>query len=220
MPWDQILDQLRHSQHTRLPVYEGDIDRIIGVLHMKRVVHRARARARLDREGLIDAASTRDAYFVPSGTTLNTQLLNFQRDKRRMAFVVDEYGDIPGPRSPSRTSLEEIVQEFTTDPATMMHKKTVHRSPIGRRQLRRERLDHDPRIEPFHALESAHRWTEDLERPDRRIPRDHSRTRHHAETVGLHAREVLQTGDNAIKTVRIRPPPAAPAPQAHSRRAT
>jgi len=45
---------------------------------------------------LIEAASERDVYFVPSGTTLNNQLLNFQREKRRMAFVVDEYGDIQG----------------------------------------------------------------------------------------------------------------------------
>src|SRR5271169_4584354 len=103
--WNKVLEQLRQTQHTRLPVYEGDIDRIIGVLHMKRVVHEL-ARGHLDREGLIEAASVRDAYFVPSGTTLNTQLLNFQRDKRRMAFVVDEYGDIQG-----LVTLEEIVGE-------------------------------------------------------------------------------------------------------------
>src|ERR1700734_953423 len=74
--WDKVLEQLRQSQHTRLPVYESDIDRIIGVLHMKRVVHEL-ARGRLDREGLIEAATTRDAYFAPSGTTLNQQLSNF-----------------------------------------------------------------------------------------------------------------------------------------------
>ncbi len=104
--WDKVLDQLRQSQHTRLPVYEGDIDRIIGVLHMKRVVHEL-ARGRLNREALIDASSVRDTYFVPSGTTLNTQLLNFQRDKRRMAFVVDEYGDIQG-----LVTLEDILEEI------------------------------------------------------------------------------------------------------------
>src|ERR1022692_3225326 len=93
--WDNIVEQLRQSQHTRLPVYEGDIDRILGVLHMKRVVHEL-ARGRLNRSSLIEAATAREAYFAPSGTTLNTQLLNFQRDKRRMAFVVDEYGDIQG----------------------------------------------------------------------------------------------------------------------------
>src|SRR5450631_934262 len=108
--WDRVLEQLRQSQHTRLPVYEGEIDRIIGVLHMKRVVHEL-ARGRMDRAALIEASSVRDAYFVPSGTTLNTQLLNFQREKRRLAFVVDEYGDIQGLVT-LEDILEEIVGEF------------------------------------------------------------------------------------------------------------
>src|ERR1700689_4885001 len=126
--WDRVIEQLRQSQHTRLPVYQGEIDRIIGVLHMKQVVHEL-ARGRLDREALIASAGARDAYFVPSGTTLNTQLLNFQRDKRRMAFVVDEYGDIQGLVT-LEDILEEIVGEFTTDPATMMH-KDVHAEADG-----------------------------------------------------------------------------------------
>src|SRR5580700_2865316 len=118
--WDRVVEQLRQSQHTRLPVYEGEIDRIIGVLHMKQVVHEL-ARGRLNREALVESAGAREAYFVPSGTTLNAQLLNFQRDKRRMAFVVDEYGDIQGLVT-LEDILEEIVGEFTTDPATMMHR--------------------------------------------------------------------------------------------------
>ena len=52
--WDKMLEQLRQSQHTRLPVYEGEIDRIMGVLHMKQVVHEL-ARGRLDRDALIEA---------------------------------------------------------------------------------------------------------------------------------------------------------------------
>src|SRR6202030_18985 len=108
--WDRIVEQLRQSQHTRLPVYEGEIDRIIGVLHMKQVV-RELARGRLNQDTLAAAAGAREAYFVPSGTTLNTQLLNFQRNKRRMAFVVDEYGDIQGLVT-IEDILEEIVGEF------------------------------------------------------------------------------------------------------------
>jgi Mg2+/Co2+ transporter CorB len=201
--WDRVLEQLRQSQHTRLPVYEGEIDRIIGVLHMKRVVHEL-ARGRLDRTALIEAASTRDAYFVPSGTTLNTQLLNFQRDKRRIAFVVDEYGDIQGLVT-LEDILEEIVGEFTTDPATMMH-KDVHREADGSFVANASTT--------VRALNRSMRWN---------LPTDGPKTLNgliveFLETIpepgttlklADYMLEVLQTGDNAIKTVRIRPPPPA-----------
>jgi Mg2+/Co2+ transporter CorB len=198
--WDVIVDQLRQSQHTRLPVYEGDIDRIIGVLHMKRVVHEL-ARGRLDREALVETASRRDAYFVPSGTTLNTQLLNFQRDKRRMAFVVDEYGDIQGLVT-LEDILEEIVGEFTTDPAAMMH-KDVHRDADGSFVANASTT--------IRALNRSMRWN---------LPTDGPKTLNgliveFLETIpepgttlklADYMLEVLQTSDNAIKTVRIRPP--------------
>jgi Mg2+/Co2+ transporter CorB len=202
--WDKVLEQLRQSQHTRLPVYEGDIDRIIGVLHMKRVVHEL-ARGRLDREGLIEAATTRDAYFAPSGTTLNMQLSNFQRDKRRMAFVVDEYGDIQGLVT-LEDILEEIVGEFTTDPAAMMH-KDVHRDADGSFVANASTT--------IRALNRSMRWN---------LPTDGPKTLNgliveFLETIPEpgttfklkdYMLEVLQTGDNAIKTVRIRPPEPAP----------
>jgi len=201
--WDRVVEQLRQSQHTRLPVYEGEIDRIIGVLHMKRVVHEL-ARGKLDRAGLIEAASTRDAYFVPSGTTLNTQLLNFQRDKRRIAFVVDEYGDIQGLVT-LEDILEEIVGEFTTDPATMMH-KDVHPEADGSFVANASTT--------IRALNRSMRWN---------LPTDGPKTLNgliveFLETIpepgttlklADYMLEVVQTGENAIKTVRIRPPPPA-----------
>ena len=200
--WDTIIEQLRQSQHTRLPVYRGDIDRLVGVLHMKRVVHEL-ARGRLERESLIEAAGERDAYFVPSGTTLNNQLLNFQREKRRMAFVVDEYGDIQGLVT-LEDILEEIVGEFTTDPATMMH-KDVHREADGSFVVNASST--------IRALNRSMRWN---------LPTDGPKTLNgliveYLETIpepgttlklADYMLEVLQTGDNAIKTVRIRPPPA------------
>ena len=198
--WDRMVEQLRQSQHTRLPVYEGEIDRIIGVLHMKQVVHEL-ARGRLDRAALIEAAGAREAYFVPSGTTLNTQLLNFQRNKRRMAFVVDEYGDIQGLVT-LEDILEEIVGEFTTDPATMMH-KDVHAEADGSFVANASAT--------IRALNRSMRWN---------LPTDGPKTLNgliveFLETIpepgttlklADYMLEVLQTGDNAIKTVRIRPP--------------
>jgi Mg2+/Co2+ transporter CorB len=202
--WDRIVEQLRQSQHTRLPVFQGEIDRIIGVLHMKQVVHEL-ARGRLDRDALIAAAGAREAYFVPSGTTLNTQLVNFQRDKRRMAFVVDEYGDIQGLVT-LEDILEEIVGEFTTDPATMMH-KDVHAEADGSFVANASAT--------IRAINRSMRWN---------LPTDGPKTLNgliveFLETIpepgttlkmADYMLEVLQTGDNAIKTVRIRPPLPTP----------
>jgi Mg2+/Co2+ transporter CorB len=202
--WDRILEQLRQSQHTRLPVYQGEIDRIIGLLHMKQVVHEL-ARGHLDQDTLTAAAQAREPYFVPSGTTLNTQLLNFQRNKRRMAFVVDEYGDIQGLVT-IEDILEEIVGEFTTDPATMMH-KDVHAEADGSFVASASAT--------IRALNRSMRWN---------LPTDGPKTLNgliveFLETIpepgttlkmADYMLEVLQTADNAIKTVRIRPPEPTP----------
>ena len=117
--WDNVLDQLRQSQHTRLPVYEGEIDRIIGVLHMKRVV-REMVRGELDRAHLVALAARQEPVYVPEGTTLNQQLVAFQGQRRRHAYVVDEYGDVQGLVT-LEDILEEIVGEFTTQPS-ILHK--------------------------------------------------------------------------------------------------
>jgi Mg2+/Co2+ transporter CorB len=198
--WDRVMEQLRQIQHTRLPVYAGDIDRIIGVLHMKQVVHEI-ARGRFDRAAMIQAAGARDVYFVPSGTALNTQLLNFQRGKRRMAFVVDEYGDIQGLITIDDI-LEEIVGEFTTDPATMMH-KDVHAEADGSFVASASAT--------IRALNRSMRWNLPVDGPKtlngliveflETIPEPGTTLK-----LADYTLEVLQTGDNAIKTVRVRPP--------------
>jgi Mg2+/Co2+ transporter CorB len=201
--WDAILEQLRQCQHTRLPVYEGELDKIIGLLHMKAAVHEL-ARGTFDRESLVTIAREREAYFVPSGTTLNTQLLNFQRDRRRLAFVVDEYGDIQGLVT-IEDILEEIVGEFTTDPATMMH-KDVHAEGDGSFVVNASAS--------VRALNRSMRWN---------LPTDGPKTLNGIITevlesipepgttlkVADYVLEVLQTADNAVKTARVLPPQAS-----------
>jgi Mg2+/Co2+ transporter CorB len=115
--WDDILEQLRSSPHTRLPVYEDTLDNVIGILHLKTVAQ-SMAHGELDKETLIKLARGREPYFVPAGTPLHTQLQNFQRNRRRIALVVNEYGDLQGLVT-LEDLLEEIVGEFTTDPATL-----------------------------------------------------------------------------------------------------
>ena len=126
--WSDILKQITNSQHTRLPVYRGDINNIIGILHMRNaldLLHQPDAEKE-GKEGLVQRMQK--AYFVPEGTPLNTQLLQFQREKRRLGVVVDEYGDVMGLVT-LEDILEEIVGEFTSDPAT--HIKEVHRQKDG-----------------------------------------------------------------------------------------
>jgi len=110
---EQILDQLAHTRHTRLPVYEGDINQICGVLHMRNL-------AQLIQQGKLTKAAitavVHEPYFVPESTPLHTQLLNFQKQSRRIGIVVDEYGDVEGVVT-LEDILEEIVGEMSHDEA-------------------------------------------------------------------------------------------------------
>jgi Mg2+/Co2+ transporter CorB len=201
--WEEILDRLRATPHTRLPVYEGELDNLIGLLHMKRVA-RELVRGELSRERLVELARGRESYFVPEGTALNVQLAHFQRNRRRFAFVVNEYGDIEGLVT-LEDILEEIVGEFTTDPATVTH-KDVHAERPGVFIVNASAT--------VRALNRALGW---------QLPTGGPKTVNgllleHLETipdpgtmvrVGAYEFEVLQMADNAIRTVRVR----APAPQ-------
>jgi len=111
-PLDTVLRQLSQAQHTRLPVYRESIDDIVGILHLRNVIADLE-RGRLDKDSLL--TRTRECDFIPEGTSLNTQLLNFQGNRRRIGIVVDEYGDVIGLVT-LEDILEEVVGEFTTDP--------------------------------------------------------------------------------------------------------
>ena len=103
---------IANSQHTRLPVYRNNIDQVVGVLHLRRLANLADRS--FDKESISELLD--EPYFVPEGTPLSIQLVQFQRRGLRIAMVVDEYGDIQGIVT-LEDILEEIVGEFTTDPA-------------------------------------------------------------------------------------------------------
>lgn len=108
---DALLSDIRTSQHTRVPVYKGDINNIIGILHLRNAA-RIMSQPNVSKASIVQEA--REPYFVPESTPLHTQLLNFQQQKRRIGIVVDEYGDVQGLVT-LEDILEEIVGEFTTD---------------------------------------------------------------------------------------------------------
>jgi len=197
--WATILQQLRNSEHTRLPLFRDGVDHIVGVIHLRTLLEPLAGRE-LSRELLVENAE--DPYFVPEGTPLNRQLINFQRARQRIAFVVDEYGDIQGLVT-LEDILEEIVGEFTTDPATL-HK-----------DVRRESdttwlVDGGANVR---ALNRMLNWN---------LPTDGPKTLNgviveHLETIpatGLgfeldgYPIEIVETSDNAVKTVRIHAPEA------------
>ena len=106
-----IVDAIRTSQHTRLPVFRENISDLVGILHLRRA---ARFLSQDDFTKADLVQETEEPYFVPKGTPMQTQLLEFQKERQRIAFVVDEYGDVQGLVT-LEDILEEIVGEFTTD---------------------------------------------------------------------------------------------------------
>ncbi|WP_299201991.1 HlyC/CorC family transporter [uncultured Amphritea sp.] len=101
---DVIIDQLSNTAHTRMPVYRGELNKVVGILHMRNL-------AQVFRQDSVTKAAIlqviHEPYFVPESTPLQTQLLNFQQESRRIALVVDEYGDIQGV-----VTLEDILEEI------------------------------------------------------------------------------------------------------------
>jgi magnesium and cobalt exporter, CNNM family len=194
-PIAEITKQLSHCSHTRLPIYEDSLDNIIGILHVRKALHLL-AQENLTEETLNNI--TKEAYFIPEGTPLNTQLIQFQRQRRRTGLVVDEYGDIVG-----LVTLEdifrEIVGEFTAD--SIDEDKDIHPQQDGSflingtaniREINRNNHWHLPTEGPktingliLEVLESI---------PDPGV----------SLRIENYVIEVVQTTDNTIKTVRIR----------------
>ncbi len=107
---ERISQQIATSHHTRLLVYEGSLDQIVGILHVRRILHTLAS-------GEVTALALREVveepYYVPDGTPLFSQLRQFQENQKRLALVVDEYGELQGLVS-LEDLLEEMVGEFTT----------------------------------------------------------------------------------------------------------
>jgi len=194
--WADIVQQISASQHTRLPVYKGGIDNVLGIVHLRNVIA-VHKHGELTRDAFMKVI--RDPYFIPEGTALNTQLLNFQQQRRRIALVVDEYGDIQGLVTLDDI-LEEIVGEFTTDPSAVS--KEIHPQEDGTYLVEGSANIRD--------LNRLMQWN---------LPTDGPKTLNgmiieYLETIpeagtslllAGYPLEIVQTTANAVKTVRIDP---------------
>jgi Mg2+/Co2+ transporter CorB len=117
-PMDVVTQRISTSYHNKLPVYEGEINKILGVLHVRKVVALL-AEGPLTREDLLESLT--DAYFVPAGTAVTQQMQYFQEQRQRIAVVVDEYGEVQG-----LVTLEDIVEEIVGEFTTSLPRSDVH----------------------------------------------------------------------------------------------
>ncbi len=117
---EKIAENIRTIDYTRFPLYKGDLDKVIGILHVRDAAEFLYSDT---PSKVMLTKAAKDPYFVPEGTPLHTQLINYQSQQLRMAMVVDEYGDIQGLVT-LEDLLEEIVGEFTTDLANS--NKEIH----------------------------------------------------------------------------------------------
>jgi len=190
----EILETISKSSHTLLPVFKKDLNEVIGFMHMRNMSKL------IDIEEINKAELMQlieEAYFVPESTPLHTQLFKFQNNKKRMAIVVDEYGDVQGIIT-IEDILEEIVGNFTTN----LSEETddIHPQPDGTyiidgtatvREINKA-LDWDLPIDGPKTLNGL--LTEMLEM----IPEKNVCVR-----LPFHCAEILNVQDNGIRTVKM-----------------
>lgn len=194
-PIETILQQIATSHHTRMLVTQGANEDVIGILHIRKVMHQMQ-QGEITLDMLREVLS--EPYYVPSGTPLYTQLQQFQEKHERMALVVDEYGELKGLLS-LEDILEEIVGDFTTQSPTAS--ATYHRQPDGSwlvdggallRDINRKLGFDFPLDGPrtLNGLVLEH--FQDIPEPGTSF------------RIGEHTLEIVQAQERIVKSVRIR----------------
>ncbi len=125
-PWPDIRQQLIQSHYSKLPIYAQDIDQCFGILPLRKALSLiSNSDAGIEQlKALIEPA-----YFIPESTTLQTQLINFQKNGERLAMVVDEYGDIQG-LATVEDIIEEVVGRFA-DEQQLSNQRQIIRQKDG-----------------------------------------------------------------------------------------
>ena len=194
---EEVRQALATAHHTRLVVCEGGLDNVLGIVHVRKVLNAMRSGEEMELERL--RSIVREAYFVPEGTALLTQLTNFQDNQRHLALVVDEYGEILGLVT-MKDILEEIVGEFTSQAvgsAAHFHKEAdgsvIADGACSLRVLNRKAGFDFPLEGPKTINGLLLEMLEDIPDAGTRI------------TVSDHPVEILQVQDRMVKVVRILP---------------
>ncbi len=114
--WSTIMNILNHCKHLQVPIYRDSVDNVEGMLPL-RAVTQLLAKNNLSKDTLVKIAQ--EVYYIPESTPLHTQLLNFRKEQRRVALVVDEYGDIQGMVT-LEDIMEEVMGEFTSQESSIL----------------------------------------------------------------------------------------------------
>jgi Mg2+/Co2+ transporter CorB len=194
-PERTIREQLATSFHNKLPVYQGELNRVLGVLHVRRALSLLQ-RESFDSEALVELLS--DPYFIPGGTPVFTQLQFFQENRQRLGLVVDEYGEVLGLVT-LEDIIEEIIGEFTTtapggggDAAWSDGGETIVEGGTSLRELNRRLGTRFPLDGPRTLNGLLLEVLQDLPEGNVSIRFDNI------------AAEVIQLQDRAIRSVRLR----------------
>jgi Mg2+/Co2+ transporter CorB len=199
-PVDDILQQIANSQHTRLPVRQGEQEEIIGILHLRKII----SQLRLNHESnVLDKAILREViaepYFIPSGTPLYTQIQQFQENKQRVALVVDEYGEFKGLVT-LEDILEEMIGDFTTQSPSRLgsYRKEADGSWLvdGSSTLR----DLNKKLNLNFPLDGPRTLNGLIIEHFEDIPESNTSFK-----VGKHVLEIVQTQNRIVKSVKIFP---------------
>jgi Mg2+/Co2+ transporter CorB len=193
-PDDEIIAAVRQAGYTRLPLFDGGLDNVVGVIQDRSALNALLEGGDI-KEQLRRIART--PYYVPEGTRLYQQLINFQRNKRRVGLVVDEYGDFLGLITIADL-IEEIVGEFTTDPDDSF--PDIHHTEDGSLLI-------DGAIS-VRELNRALRWNLPTRGPKtlNGLIIDYLETIPEPGTslkLRGHALEIIQTDETAVKTVKV-----------------
>lgn len=202
--WEDNLAVIQTSPHDRLPVYRGDVDNIVGVTRIRDLLPEL-AKGELTQAILLERI--REPYFVPEGTPLNKQLLNFQQHRRRSAFVVDEYGDVQGLIT-TQDIVNELVGELDRD-------ATAVDLGVTKESDRSYVVDASANVRQLNRVMN---WNLPTEGPKTlngliveqlaTIPESGTRV-----TVANYPIEILDTSEHGIKRVRVFTPGAPPPPK-------
>lgn len=189
-----IIEQLRTTPHTRLPVFRQDINQVEGIVHMRELTQLL-THGQLTLESLLGVCSA--PYFIPESTPLSTQLFNFQKQKLRIGMVVDEYGDVLG-----LVTLEDILEEIVGD----FNAQDTSRSPeIQHQEDGTQVIDGAAYVREINKALGWH------------LPVDGPKTLNGLITeamesipesavclqLGVYRLEILQSSENRVKSVRI-----------------